>query len=74
MFTSFFLKPAPEMPLSSQLHGPCAAQASSARIPWRGIFLTLTIALIAFGAWSLFKLLIQVTFTEWLTIMSATCC
>jgi len=67
-FTDIFLKPAPEVTIAAPATTAPARAGLLARIPWRGIFLTLTIALIAFGAWSLFKLLIQVTLAEWLII------
>jgi NitT/TauT family transport system permease protein len=36
--------------------------------PWRKIFLILTLILIAYGAFNVFHLLWEVTFSEWLTI------
>jgi NitT/TauT family transport system permease protein len=68
-FTGLFAETKPETASAASSPATSARPGLLEWIPWRRIFLGLTVLLIAFGAWSLFKLLVQVTLSEWLTIV-----
>jgi len=70
-FNRVVMRPGP-VPLVSNMAVAAApaprAASGLALIPWRKICLVLALALIGYGAWNVFQLLWEVTFSEWLTI------
>ena len=68
-FTGSFMKPSPISAVTDSAPVVAEPRGFRARIPWRGIFLVLTGCMIAFGAWNLFKLLAQVTLSEWFLVV-----
>jgi NitT/TauT family transport system permease protein len=69
-FKALVMRPAPVplMAIPTPLATPRQPNKILAWIPWRKIFLVLTLALITYGAYSVVLLLWDVTFTKWLTI------
>jgi NitT/TauT family transport system permease protein len=67
-FTRLVMRPAPIKFAATPIPAPRTPSKFSAFIPWRKIFLVLTLALIAYGAYNVVRLLGAVTFSEWLTI------
>jgi len=67
-FSSLVMRPAPIKLATTPV--PIARTPSKflTLIPWRKIFLILTLALIAYGAYNVFELLREVTVHEWLII------
>jgi NitT/TauT family transport system permease protein len=68
-FSSLVMRPAPVK--TRDLPPPTVKSSSGffSFIPWRKIFLLLTLVLIAFGAWNVVKLLWEVKPSEWMTII-----
>jgi len=70
-FSSLVIRPAPAQvaaaPVVAIPH-PRTRSKFSTFIPLGKIFMVLTLALIAYGAWNIFHLLWQVTVSDWLTI------
>ena len=67
-FSNRFMKPAPQN-LAPAAETPVKPQPSwLTRIPWYKIFLALSLGVVAYGAWLVFRLLWVVKLSEWLTI------
>lgn len=67
-FTRVVMRPVPIPLEAAPVPAPRASSKFSTFIPWRKIFLVLTLALLAFGAYNVVVLLWEVTFSEWLII------
>ncbi len=67
-FTRLVMRPAPVEPVAISPKAPSQTLKFVGWIPWRKFFLLLTIALIAYGAFNVVRLLGAVTFHEWLII------
>jgi len=67
-FTRLVMRPAPIKLTPTISSTPSTPAQFLAFLPWRKIFLVLTFALVAFGAYNVIHLLWEVTFSEWLII------
>jgi len=67
-FSSLVMRPAPIKLTNTPAPATRTPSKFLAFIPWRKIFLILTLVLIAYGAYNVFELLREVTFHEWLII------
>jgi NitT/TauT family transport system permease protein len=67
-FTGLVMRPAAIKLAATPVPAPRARFKFLAFIPWRKIFLVLSLALIAYGAYNVVRLLGAVTFHEWLII------
>jgi NitT/TauT family transport system permease protein len=68
-FNRIVMRPAPVQLAATPAPPPRPRSKIWAFIPWRKIFLVLTVALIAYGAYNVFELLWAVTFSKWLVII-----
>jgi NitT/TauT family transport system permease protein len=69
IFTQLVMRPAPIKPVAETRAAPNASSQFLAWIPWRKVFLVLALALIAYGAYNVVRLLWEVTLSDWLTII-----
>jgi NitT/TauT family transport system permease protein len=67
-FTRIVMRPAPVKLVTTPVPAARPPSKFSALLPWRKIFLVLTVALLAYGAYNIIALLGAVTFSEWLII------
>jgi NitT/TauT family transport system permease protein len=67
-FCGLVMRPAPVVLASTPIPAARASSKISSIIPWRKIFLVLTLGLVAFGAYNVVRLLGAVTLSDWLTI------
>jgi NitT/TauT family transport system permease protein len=67
-FSSLVMRPAPTVPTDTPVPATRRPLRFLSFIPWRKIFFVLAVALIAYGAFNVVRLLWDVTFWEWLTI------
>jgi NitT/TauT family transport system permease protein len=67
-FVRFVMRPTPAAAANANPAIAPAPSKTGVHIPWRKIFLGLTLALITFGGWNLVMILAKVRSHEWLTI------
>jgi NitT/TauT family transport system permease protein len=67
-FTGLVMRPAPVKPVVTIRPAPRVPSRLLSLIPWRKIFLTMALVLVAYGAYNVIHLLWEVTFHEWLII------
>jgi NitT/TauT family transport system permease protein len=67
-FSSIVMRPAPPQKVTPAAAPSRNVAKISSSIPWRKIFLVLSLGLIAYGAYNVVRLLWEVTFSEWLII------
>ncbi len=67
-FGNLFLKPGPQH-VAPEVQAPVKSSPHYlARLPWYNIFLVVSLALVSYGGWLVFKLLWEVKLSDWLTI------
>ena len=67
-FTRVVMRPATVKEEAAPLPSPRAGAGFLSFLPWRKIFLLLTLVLLIYGAWNIVRLLWEVRFSEWLII------